>query len=341
MKLDSEQRPLVSIGIPTYNRPVLLRRAINCVLNQTYKNLEITVSDNCSTDPDVKAVLDEYRNKDERLKIFVQPKNAGPTLNGEFLLGQATGKYFMWLCDDDMISEQFVKKTVNFLEQNEDCGMAIGVPFWIDGEKREPEALPVIPLEACSKYKRMFNYIYNIGENSLCYSLMRRDQIDSSLKSLPNYAGNDKLLVIRMLYLGRLVTLPEICFFKSACGISNQDPKGFHACFNSSEFWCNHWNLHLYRYLLKDIFCNNCFGHGVFEKVYSFLFFSLVCFICASRDFSHEFSVWLDRIVYRQFIKRYFFHIFYLLLPEKAFCFLKGIKQKIAKFCAAKLGMKY
>lgn len=333
--------PLVSIGIPTYNRPVLLRRALNCVLNQTYKNLEIVVSDNCSTDPDVKALLDEFKNKDERLKIFIQTRNIGPSNNFNFVKQKATGKYFMWLADDDIISEQFVEKTVTFLEANGDYSMASGMPFRVEQQIPEPRPLPVLSLENSSKQKRLSSYIFNVADNCVFYSLFHKNQIDSAWRALPSYIASDQLLIIRLLYFGKSKILPDVSVFKSFDGISNQDPKTFAASFKTSMFWFNHRNLQLYRYLLKDIFCNNCFGHGIFEKVYNFLFFSLVCFICASRDFSHEFAGWLDRIVYRQCIKRYFFHIFYLLLPEKAFCFLKGIKQKIAQFCAAKLGMKY
>jgi len=45
--------PLVSIGIPTYNRPNELKIAIESIVNQKYNNLEIIVSDNCSSDPAV------------------------------------------------------------------------------------------------------------------------------------------------------------------------------------------------------------------------------------------------------------------------------------------------
>ena len=47
------RQPLVSVGIPTYNRPEGLRRTLECITKQTYKNLEIIVSNNCSSGPEI------------------------------------------------------------------------------------------------------------------------------------------------------------------------------------------------------------------------------------------------------------------------------------------------
>jgi glycosyltransferase involved in cell wall biosynthesis len=52
--------PLVSIGVPTYNRPLGIKRVLDCLTNQTYTNLEIVISDNCSTDPEVEKVIGTF-----------------------------------------------------------------------------------------------------------------------------------------------------------------------------------------------------------------------------------------------------------------------------------------
>ncbi|MBK7374561.1 MAG: glycosyltransferase [Chitinophagaceae bacterium] len=54
-----ETTPLVTVGIPTYNRPGGLERTLACITVQTYANLEIIVSDNCSADPRVLPVLEK------------------------------------------------------------------------------------------------------------------------------------------------------------------------------------------------------------------------------------------------------------------------------------------
>ena len=96
-----ENHSLVSVGIPTYNRPQGLRLALECVTLQTYKNLEIIISDNFSTNPEVELVIKEYKDKDQRIRYFRNSENIGATKNFDLVLEKATGKYFMWAADDD------------------------------------------------------------------------------------------------------------------------------------------------------------------------------------------------------------------------------------------------
>ena len=69
--------PLVSVGIPTYNRPEGLRRTLECITGQTYKDLEIIVSDNCSPGPETEAIAREFMAKDSRIQYFHQEENKG------------------------------------------------------------------------------------------------------------------------------------------------------------------------------------------------------------------------------------------------------------------------
>jgi glycosyltransferase involved in cell wall biosynthesis len=75
-----ESPSLVSIGIPTYNRAELLKRAIESALNQDYKNIEVIISDNASTD-DTESICQFYCNQDARLKYVRHSQNRGPGAN--------------------------------------------------------------------------------------------------------------------------------------------------------------------------------------------------------------------------------------------------------------------
>jgi len=93
--------PLVSVGIPTYNRPDGLHRTLECITGQTYRNLEIIISDNCSQGEQTRKVAEEFIRNDPRIRYYRQEKNTGPTFNFQFVLAQANGEYFMWAADDD------------------------------------------------------------------------------------------------------------------------------------------------------------------------------------------------------------------------------------------------
>ena len=76
------KRPIVTIGIPTYNRAgSFLEQVILSAVNQTYKNIEILVSDNCSTDH-TEALLKRF--SDPRIRYVKQPQNIGANNNFNF-----------------------------------------------------------------------------------------------------------------------------------------------------------------------------------------------------------------------------------------------------------------
>lgn len=101
--------PLVTIGLPTYNRADLLKLAIEKIINQTWLNIEIVISDNASSDPRVAQVIADYAKRDVRIRPYRQTSNVGVLRNFLFVLEQARGDYFMWAADDDEWAPDFVE----------------------------------------------------------------------------------------------------------------------------------------------------------------------------------------------------------------------------------------
>ena len=89
------KNPLITIGMPTYNRANLLNNAIKSALNQSYKNIEIVISNNCSTDNTIN-ILDSFASN-KKIKIFNQKSNIGVVNNWNFCLNKAKGKFFFIL----------------------------------------------------------------------------------------------------------------------------------------------------------------------------------------------------------------------------------------------------
>lgn len=105
----NQNTPLVSVGLPVYNRPELLYQALEAITTQSYKNLEIIISDDCSPGNGTRDVLNEFMAVDPRIKYIRQEKNLGPPANHRFVLEQATGEYFFWAAEDDILNEKFVQ----------------------------------------------------------------------------------------------------------------------------------------------------------------------------------------------------------------------------------------
>lgn len=93
--------PLISIGVPTYNRPNGLYETLNGISRQSYPNLEVIVSDNCTPGEEVNQIMAKFCEHDLRITYYRQEKNMGPLHNFEFVLEKARGDYFMWAADDD------------------------------------------------------------------------------------------------------------------------------------------------------------------------------------------------------------------------------------------------
>jgi glycosyltransferase involved in cell wall biosynthesis len=118
--MTADSKRLVSIGIPTYNRAAHnLRKVIERALGQTYTNIEVIVSDNCSTDNTAELV---QSFNEPRLRYFRQKTNIGPNNNFNFCLNQARGEYFLLFHDDDMIDQDFVEACMSSLKPGQTVG---------------------------------------------------------------------------------------------------------------------------------------------------------------------------------------------------------------------------
>ncbi|MEK7560244.1 MAG: glycosyltransferase family 2 protein, partial [Patescibacteria group bacterium] len=118
------QRGLVSIGLPTYNRAALLRHSLDSLLAQTYKDFELIISDDGSTD-NTQQLCEEYSAYDKRVRYIRHPKNIGHVINFEYVVRQARGEYFMWGGDDDLWDKRFIEKVVAALEANPRASLAV------------------------------------------------------------------------------------------------------------------------------------------------------------------------------------------------------------------------
>ena len=126
------QKPLVTIGIPTYNRAgAMLRGTIECALGQTYDNIEIIVSDNCSSD-NTGEVVTSY--KSEKIKYLRQNVNLGSNGNFNALLDAANGDYFLLLHDDDLIDSDLIETCMAAGEYQSTFGLIRTGTRMIDGD---------------------------------------------------------------------------------------------------------------------------------------------------------------------------------------------------------------
>lgn len=106
-----------SILVPAYNVEKYLGRALDSIIYQTYKDLEIILIDDGSTDS-TPQICDEYGEKYNFIHVYHQ-KNVGLSKTRVRLLEKATGKYIFWLDSDDYYDPSLLEKAVKVFESND------------------------------------------------------------------------------------------------------------------------------------------------------------------------------------------------------------------------------
>jgi len=202
--------PLVTIGIPTYNRPELLARALRAVAEQDYPQLEVLVADNATPGDSTAGVIDAFRGSISRLRYVRHERNIGPIANFMFLLAEAQGRYFMWLADDDEISPNYVSSLAGLLEMEPDASSAMG--GWV---LMQDEAHGRLVKSECFPQKsavvRALRFVWR-SEDSFFYALHRTDVLRTARFSGYSWPNRDVLTNWAYVYLfdvvlsGRVLT---------------------------------------------------------------------------------------------------------------------------------------
>lgn len=104
--------PTVSIGVTSYQRPECLQKVLVGISNQTYRNLEILVSDDYSCMPEIDAILENFTQDDRRIRVYRQKAKIGARGNRDFVARKSTGEFFLWLNEDTHIPAEYVESCV-------------------------------------------------------------------------------------------------------------------------------------------------------------------------------------------------------------------------------------
>lgn len=182
-------QPLVSVCIPVYNDPDGLKRTLDTIINQTYKNIEIIASDDQSPNRLIWKILSDYKRKDHRISIYQQLVNVGADANYEFVYKKAKGKYMMFAQDNDYRSCGFIEKLVDALESNENAPVAMCNSQYVNSSG---ECSPIYQLNNIS----MFNIVGSGPAGFVCMGLWRRGDYGKYLIKTPkNIIGGDHIII--------------------------------------------------------------------------------------------------------------------------------------------------
>lgn len=207
-------QPLVSIGIPTYNRAELLKRSIESALGQNYTNVEVIVSDNASID-ETETVCRSYGSQDGRFNYIRQSSNLGPAANFAEVLKYASGKFFMWLGDDDWIDAAYISSCVQHLRSDPTFTLVGGTAkYFRMGQKAYDGKIFNLSYDAW--WLRVIAYYAKVSDNGMFYGVMNTEKIRKL--EVPNTMGGDWLFLANIVSMGKVRIIPEISVHRELGG---------------------------------------------------------------------------------------------------------------------------
>jgi glycosyltransferase involved in cell wall biosynthesis len=241
--------PLVSIGMPIFNGAASLAETITKLLAQTYQNIELIVSDNCSTD-ETQKICEIFATKDLRIKYFRQSENKGVGYNFRFVLEQARGKYFLWNAGDDTRSADYIAVNLAFLEAHPDfCASTSRARD--EGGRFNPRWMGDRALTQDRAEDRILTYFSGWHRNSIFYSMYRREVLaDNPVLYGPEHLGQDWTMIIQLAKFAKFQRLEQGELVLGTGGISKSIRHLRSVRKRRIEYFFPHWELCMF---LKDV----------------------------------------------------------------------------------------
>jgi len=207
--------PLVSVGIPTFNRLPMLRRAAESVLAQDYANLELVICDNASTD-ETQTWCETLAARDSRVRYFRQAINVGATANFNDVFARSRGRLYMVLGDDDWLGPSYVSRCAETLLSKPDLAVVCGEPHMFLEDQFLYQGRKMNMLQESAAH-RVAAYLWQVGENVPFHGLMRRE-VAAALPPLREVLAGDWLFVASLAFIGKIRTLDNTWINKSVAG---------------------------------------------------------------------------------------------------------------------------
>jgi Glycosyl transferase family 2 len=200
--------PLLSIGLYLHNGDRFLEAAIDSILNQTFRDFELIISDNCSSDRS-EEICRRFAAQDSRIQYYRSERNMGAGWNLRNVYFMATGKYFKWATHDDMIQPDFLRLCIDALEADDSLVVAHTLTRCIDESgqfiEHTDERLRTSSLDPVVRARDL---LLKGHEGSPFTGLIRLD----ALRKLPprgGFAHSDRVLLLQLGLLGRFYEVPE------------------------------------------------------------------------------------------------------------------------------------
>jgi glycosyltransferase involved in cell wall biosynthesis len=209
---DSSDRPKVSIGLPVYNGENFLEQAIQSIIDQTFSDFELIISDNASTDR-TPEIYRAWAKRDPRVRYLRNDTNIGAAPNYTKVFVAARGRFFKWAAHDDICLPDFLQRCVQALEADPGAVLAMPRAATIDERGNMIRECEWRRAFSAATAEGRFREALHPWETHPIWGLIRIEVLRRTAL-LGSYPGHDRPLLAELALHGRFNEVQEVLFLQ-------------------------------------------------------------------------------------------------------------------------------
>ena len=203
--------PHVSVGLPVCNGERFVAQAVESILSQTFRDIELIISDNASTDA-TERICREYAKRDSRIRYYRSEQNRGAAWNHNRVVELARGKYFKWQCHDDYCDPTFIEKCLAGIRGDPSVMLCYPRFVRVDEQGRRLGVKSSRVVGDAEPHMRHRSLIYRRDSCEEIYGIARTAVLRKTSLIGP-YSNSDDTLLAELILQGGFREVPEPLFF--------------------------------------------------------------------------------------------------------------------------------
>jgi glycosyltransferase involved in cell wall biosynthesis len=205
--------PLVTVGMAVFNGERWIGDAIESILNQSFTDFELLISDNCSTDQTY-SICQRYASRDVRVRLVRTNFNVGAAENFNRMCRMTGTKYFKYASCNDICAPNLLLRCVEILEQHEDVVVCHSRVRLLSEDGTEPRDYEHgMHLMSDSPFERFKTYLETVRLNNVEQGLIRTNELRKTSLQEP-FVASDINFMAELALLGKFYEVPEYLFYR-------------------------------------------------------------------------------------------------------------------------------
>jgi glycosyltransferase involved in cell wall biosynthesis len=201
----------VTVALPVYNGENYLEKALDGLLEQTFTDFELIISDNASSDG-TGSICQAYAARDPRIRYLRRSVNVGVVANHNAIVPIARGRYFKWVGHDDLYEPELLARCVEALEDDPAAVLANVWDGVVDEQGRRAATPYRLRTEDSVAHVRFRSVLREDGGNDF-YGMFRIEVL-RHMKAQGTYLHMDRVLVAQASLMGRFQQIPEVLYYR-------------------------------------------------------------------------------------------------------------------------------